>query len=123
MTQYRSRISGTGSYLPEKRLTNDDLAKMVDTNDQWIRERTGIASRRIAAEGQVTSDLAYNASIQALQAAGLDAKDIDMILVATVSPDLDWAASMRLEPGAHAPRIVSVATGDGVLPVLLSVAG
>lgn len=87
MAQYRSRISGTGSYLPEKRLSNDDLAKLVDTNDQWIRERTGIASRRIAADGQVTSDLAYLASKEALAAAGLSAKDIDMILVATVSPD------------------------------------
>lgn len=87
MNQYRSRIAGTGSYLPEKRLSNDDLAQMVDTNDQWIRERTGIASRRIAADNQVTSDLALNASKLALEAAGLTPADIDMILVATVSPD------------------------------------
>ena len=85
--QYRSRIAGTGSFLPEKRLTNADLEKIVDTNDQWIVERTGIKSRAIAAAGVNTSDLALEASKQALQAANLNAKDIDMILVATVSPD------------------------------------
>lgn len=84
---YRSRIAGTGSYLPEKTLTNADLEKMVDTSDQWIRERTGIASRRIAAEGQFTSDLALEASKLALTEAGITPKDLDMILVATASPD------------------------------------
>jgi len=87
MAQYRSRLAGTGSYLPEKRLSNDDLAKLVETNDQWIVERTGIRSRHIAAEGEFTSDLALKASRAALESAGLTAKDIDMILVATVSPD------------------------------------
>ncbi len=87
MAQYRSRISGTGSYLPDKRLTNDDLAQLVDTTDQWIRERTGIRSRRIAEDSQVTSDLAVEAARRALDAAQLSPKDIDMILVATVSPD------------------------------------
>jgi 3-oxoacyl-[acyl-carrier-protein] synthase-3 len=84
---YRSRIAGTGSYLPEKKLSNIDLAKLVDTNDQWIRERTGISTRAIAAENECTSDLALVASQRALEAAGLTAGDIDMILVATVSPD------------------------------------
>jgi 3-oxoacyl-[acyl-carrier-protein] synthase-3 len=87
MTHYRSRIAGTGSYLPEKRLSNDDLAKLVETNDQWIMERTGIRARRIAADGEFTSDLALKASQQALDAAKLSASDLDMILVATVSPD------------------------------------
>lgn len=86
-TLYRSRISGTGHYLPEKRLTNFDLEKMVDTNDQWIRERTGISARHIAAKGETTSDLALVASKKALEMAGLTAKDLDMILVATVTPD------------------------------------
>ena len=86
-TPYRTRIAGTGSYLPEKILTNADLEKMVDTNDQWIVERTGIRERRIAAPGQVTSDLAYNAATKALEAAKMTASDIDMIIVATVSPD------------------------------------
>lgn len=85
--QFKSRITGTGSFLPEKRLTNADLEKIVDTNDQWIVERTGIKSRAIAADGINTSDLALEASKRALQAANLSAKDLDMILVATVSPD------------------------------------
>jgi 3-oxoacyl-[acyl-carrier-protein] synthase-3 len=87
MAQYRSRITGTGSHLPEKRLSNEDLEKLVETNDQWIRERTGIRWRHIAAEGEVTSDLALKASHLALDEAKLSPKDIDMILVATVSPD------------------------------------
>lgn len=87
MTQFRSRISGTGRFLPEKRLSNLDLEKLVETNDQWIRERTGINCRRIAEDGVNTSDLAYEASKRALETAHLTAKDIDMILVATVSPD------------------------------------
>lgn len=84
---YKTRISGTGSYLPEKLLTNHDLEKLVDTNDQWIIERTGIKQRHIAAETQVTSDLAVIAARRALEAANLTATDIDMILVATVTPD------------------------------------
>jgi 3-oxoacyl-[acyl-carrier-protein] synthase-3 len=87
MASYRSRLAGTGSFLPEKRLTNEDLEKMVDTNDQWIRERTGIRARHMAEDGVNTSDLAFEASRRALEAAGLAATDIDMILVATVSPD------------------------------------
>lgn len=84
---FRSRISGTGSYLPEKRLTNNDLAKLVETNDEWIMDRTGIRARRIAAKGEVTSDLALKATHIALKEAQLEAKDLDMILFATVSPD------------------------------------
>lgn len=84
---YRSRVAGTGSYLPEKLLTNHDLEKLVETNDQWIVERTGIKHRHMAADNEVTSDLALHASTRALKAAGLTAKDIDMIIVATVSGD------------------------------------
>lgn len=87
MAQYRSRLSGTGSYLPEKRLSNIDLEKLVETNDQWIFERTGIRARHIAADGEFTSDLALKASLLALEEAKLSPKDLDMILVATVSPD------------------------------------
>lgn len=87
MKQYRSRLSGTGHYLPDKRLSNEDLEKLVETNDQWIRERTGIRWRRIAEDGVATSDLALEASKLALAEAKLDPKDLDMILVATVSPD------------------------------------
>ncbi len=88
MTQmYRARISGTGSYLPEKLLTNYDLEKMVETNHDWIVERTGIHHRHIASEKQATSDLAYEATLKALEAAKLTANDIDAILFATVTPD------------------------------------
>lgn len=87
MAQYQTRIAGTGHFLPEKRLTNHDLEKMVDTNDQWIRERTGIYARRMAEDGVVTSDLAFEAAKIALNTAGITARDLDMILVATASPD------------------------------------
>lgn len=84
---YRAKIAGTGSYLPEKILTNLDLEKIVETNDQWITERTGIRERRIAAPEQATSDLALIASQRALEMAGLTPKDLDLIIFATVSPD------------------------------------
>lgn len=84
---YRARIAGTGSYLPEKLLTNYDLEKMVETNHDWIVERTGIHHRHIASEDQATSDLAYIATTRALEVAKLTAKDIDAIIFATVSPD------------------------------------
>jgi len=83
-----SRILGTGSYLPARILTNADLEKLVDTNDQWIVERTGIRERHIAAEGEFTSDLATHAARAALDAAGLRPDDIDLLLVATTTPDL-----------------------------------
>lgn len=86
-TPYQTRISGTGRYLPEKLLTNADLEKMVDTNDTWIVERTGIRHRHIAAEGEFTSDIGLKASLKALEAANLTAQDIDMIIFATVSGD------------------------------------
>lgn len=83
----RSVITGTGSYLPEKILTNDDLSRMVETNDAWIRERTGIAERHIAAEGEASSHMAVHAARAALKAAGVDADAIDGIVVATSTPD------------------------------------
>lgn len=87
MAQYRSRVAGTGSYLPAKILSNADLEKLVDTNDQWIKERTGIERRHVAAPEQATSDLAYEASIRAIADAGLTPQDIDCIIVGTVSAD------------------------------------
>jgi 3-oxoacyl-[acyl-carrier-protein] synthase III len=83
-----SRIAGTGSYLPEKILTNRDLERMVDTSDEWIFTRTGIRERHIAAEDQLASDLALQASRRALNAAGMSASDIDLIIVATTTPDM-----------------------------------
>ena len=82
-----SRIKGTGSYLPEKVLTNHDLEKLVDTTDEWITDRTGIKERHIAAEGQTTCDLAEEAARAAMDAAGITASDIDLIIVATTTPD------------------------------------
>src|SRR5262245_13107390 len=79
----RSRIAGTGSYLPAKCVTNAELAQSVDTNDEWIVARTGIRARHIAAEGEMTSDLALAASRIALEAAGLAPEEVDLIVVAT----------------------------------------
>ncbi len=82
-----SRIIGTGSYLPDRILTNQDLEKIVDTSDSWIFDRTGIRTRHIAAEGENTCDLAVNAARNAMQMAGKSASDIDLIIVATTTPD------------------------------------
>ena len=83
-----SRISGTGSYLPERILTNAELEKMVDTTDEWIRTRTGIERRHIAADGETTVDLAEHAARRAIEAAGLKPEDIDFIAFGTTTPDL-----------------------------------
>ncbi|MCL0038541.1 ketoacyl-ACP synthase III [Thermodesulfovibrionales bacterium] len=92
----KAKIIATGSYLPEKRLTNFDLEKMIDTSDDWITERTGIKERRIAEDGQSTSDLAYEASKNALRQAGLEADDLDLIIVATVTGDMIFPATACL---------------------------
>ncbi len=83
-----SRIAGTGHYLPERVLTNRDLEKMVDTTDEWIRDRTGIERRHIAAETQTTADLAEQAARRAMESAGVTAADIDFIVVGTTTPDV-----------------------------------
>ena len=91
-----SRIIGTGSFLPEKVLTNHDLEKMVDTTDQWIRERTGISERHVASEGETTCDLAEQAARRAMAAAGKEPADIDLIIVATTTPDLIFPSTACL---------------------------
>ena len=83
-----SRIAGTGRYLPARVLTNDDLAQSVATSDEWIRTRTGIGARHVADESETTSDLALHASREALAAAALDPADVDLIVVATTTPDM-----------------------------------
>lgn len=83
-----ARIVGTGSYVPERVLTNADLEKLVDTSDEWIVTRTGISERHIAADDEATSDLAFHAAQRALEAARVDPVDVDMILVATATPDM-----------------------------------
>jgi 3-oxoacyl-[acyl-carrier-protein] synthase-3 len=82
-----ARITGTGSFVPKKIITNQDLEKLVDTSDSWITERTGIKERHIAGKDETTSDLAYEAGKKALKAAGIGALDLDLILVATMTPD------------------------------------
>ncbi len=89
----RSQIVGTGSYSPSKVLTNQDLEKIVETSDQWIVERTGIRERHIAAPEEATSDLAYQASLRALEMAGVKAEDVDCIVVGTVTPDMPMPAT------------------------------
>src|SRR5690625_2279136 len=83
-------ILGTGHYLPTEILTNKDLEKIVDTNDEWIKTRTGIEERRLASDDIETSDMAYYAAQGALEEANIEAKDIDLILVATVTPDTSF---------------------------------
>ena len=104
MTEKRSIIRGVGGYLPEKVLTNAQLAELVDTSDEWIQQRVGIKERHIAAEGQFTSDLAVEAAKKAMAAAGVTAEDIDLIIVATTTPDYTFpsaATLVQMKLGMH----------------------
>jgi len=92
----RSAVTGVGGYLPENVVTNDDLAKLVETSDAWIQERTGIKRRHKATEDQATSDLAVEASKRALEAAGRTPADVDLIIVATTTPDLTFPATASI---------------------------
>ena len=104
----RSVIAGTGSYLPDRILSNHDLAKMVDTSDEWIVERSGIRQRHIAADGEKTSDLAIAAATKALAAAGVAGTDIDLIIVATATPDQTFpATAARVQAALARPGIPS----------------
>jgi 3-oxoacyl-[acyl-carrier-protein] synthase-3 len=95
----RSLIVGTGSYSPEKVLTNADLEKFVETNDQWIVERTGIRERHVAAADQASSDLAFEASKRALEMAGVSAADLDLIVLGTITGDMPWPSTAALLQG------------------------
>ncbi|MDP1874592.1 beta-ketoacyl-ACP synthase III [Phenylobacterium sp.] len=92
----RSAVTGVGGYLPDEIVTNDDLAKFVDTSDEWIRERTGIQMRRRAAPDQAVSDLAVEAARRALAAAGRSVDEVDLIIVATTTPDLTFPATAAI---------------------------
>ena len=83
-----SKIIGTGSYLPERVVHNTDLEKVMETSDEWIRDRTGIQRRHYAADGQTTVDMAEQAALRAIEAAGLQPSDIDLIVFGTTTPDL-----------------------------------
>jgi 3-oxoacyl-[acyl-carrier-protein] synthase-3 len=99
-----SRIAGTGSYLPARVVTNAELARRVDTSDEWVRSRTGICQRYIAADNEKTSDLALAASRRALEAAGLAPGDVDLIVVATTTPDMIFpstACILQAKLGTH----------------------
>jgi len=93
MAVLRSRITGCGHYLPQRIVTNADLEKMIDTSDEWIRKRTGIGARHITAEGEMTSDLAREAALQTLANAGRKAEEVDMIVLATSTPDETFPAT------------------------------
>src|SRR5581483_8032582 len=91
--RWRSQAAGTGGYLPERIVTNDELAARLDTSDQWIRQRTGIGERRVAAPGELTSDLATEAARRALECAGMSGSDLDLIVLATATPDQTFPAT------------------------------
>ena len=104
MSDKRSIVRGVGGYLPERIMTNGEIAKLVDTSDEWIVQRTGIHQRHLAAEGELTSDLAVAAARKALGAAGLTVDDIDLIVVATTTPDMTFpatAAVVQQKLGMH----------------------
>jgi len=117
MTIIRSRIAGVGAYLPERIVTNDDLSKTVDTSDEWIVERSGIRCRHIAAEGEMTSDLATAAALQAMAAAGVTPEEIDLIVLGTTTPDDTFpatAAKVQANlgvPGGFAFDVQAVCSG------------
>ncbi len=134
-------IAGTGSYVPEKVLTNADLEKMVDTSDEWIRERTGIQARRIAAPDEFTSHMAVNAARRALEDAGMTPEELDLIVMATITPDTPTPATscyVQRELGAvnavafdisaacsgflYAMKIAATFIGSGVYKNVLIVA-
>jgi 3-oxoacyl-[acyl-carrier-protein] synthase-3 len=113
-----SRIIGTGGYLPEKILTNHDLAQMVDTSDEWVFSRTGIRERHIVAENQTTSDLAFQAAQRAIEMAGIDPQSIDLIIVATTTPDFVFPSTacilqekLGIKSGGPAFDIQAVCSG------------
>ena len=101
----RARITGVGAFLPKRILTNADLEKMVDTNDEWIVQRTGIRERRIVDENEATSDLAVRAAQQALERANLLPEDIEFIAVGTTSPDMIFPTAGPRGPTTSGPKM------------------
>jgi 3-oxoacyl-[acyl-carrier-protein] synthase-3 len=104
MSFWRSQIIGTGSYLPARIVTNDELAQRVDTSDEWIQQRSGIRQRHVAAEGETTADLATAAAVKALEAAGITAQELDLIILATTTPDDTFpstATKVQARLGVH----------------------
>ena len=96
MSELRSIVRGVGSYLPARIMTNEELSRTIDTSDEWIQQRVGIKQRHIAAEGEFTSDLAVHAARRALDNARLSIADVDLIIVATTTPDLTYPATATI---------------------------
>ena len=120
-----SKIVGTGKYLPEKRLTNAELEQMVDTTDAWIVERTGISERRILSQDETASTMAVNAANEALEAAGLTAQDVGLIVVATATPDMAFpstACLVQKELGAKGAAAFDISAACSGFVYALSVA-
>lgn len=125
MTRYHACIRGLGAYVPEKVLTNFDLEKMVDTSDEWIRTRTGIQTRRIAEKGQSASDIAVPACREALKNAGISAQELDLIIVATITPDMFFpstACGIQNKLGAAKCGAFDIAAACSGFPYALAVA-
>jgi 3-oxoacyl-[acyl-carrier-protein] synthase-3 len=119
----RVSITGLGTHVPDKVVTNDDIAKLVETSDEWIRERTGIRERRIATEDEALSDLCIPAAKEALEAAGLAATDIDLIIVATVTPDMIFpCAAAVLADGIGATNAAAYDLSAGCTGFIYAVA-
>ena len=94
--KYKANITGTGKYLPEKIITNDDLKKLVDTNDEWIQTRTGISERRIVEKGQASAEMSTNAILDLMKNHAISANEIDVIIIATITPDMMFPATAAL---------------------------
>lgn len=118
MSQIRSQLIGTGYSLPTKILTNDDLSKMVETSDEWISTRTGIRSRRVAAENEYTSDFCIKAAQMAIANAGISAEEIDFIIVATITPDNTFPAT-----AAKVGKVLGVRSGVAAMDVNAACSG
>jgi 3-oxoacyl-[acyl-carrier-protein] synthase-3 len=122
---YKARIIGTGSHVPEKVLTNKDLEAIVDTSDEWILTRTGIKERHIASNGEATSDFAYLASLNAMEMAGTSPEEIDMIIVGTITPDMNTpsvACLVQDKIGAKRAAAFDVSAGCTSFLYALSIA-
>ena len=114
-----TKILGFGGYQPDKVVTNDDLAKLVDTNDEWIRSRVGIQSRRIAADDETVADIAEAAGAKALAASGLEPSEVDLVIVATCSPEVplpNVAATVAYRLGIVAPGAYDLNAACAAVP-------
>ena len=125
MSFLRSELIGTGAYVPDEILTNFDLEKMVDTSDEWIRRRTGMVERRIADSNTASSDLGIQASLKAIEMAGIEATEVDLIVLATVTPDMFFpstACFVQKGIGATNAAAVDLSAGCSGFPYALTIA-